>query len=146
MKNANRCSLHRWPILVIALLLLVSALPATAKSREKILTETLRTYAATIRWGSIEQAESFVDPAYRATHPLTAIELERFKQVRITYYNDTAPVPVNDYEVRQSVEIGLVNIHTQEARSIIDRQVWKYDKKAKVWLLSSGLPDITQKN
>lgn len=146
MKNANRCSLHRWPIAVIALLLLVSALPATAKSREKILTETLRTYAATIRWGSIEQAESFVDPAYRATHPLTAIELERFKQVRITYYNDTAPVPVNDYEVRQSVEIGLVNIHTQEARSIIDRQVWKYDKKAKVWLLSSGLPDITQKN
>lgn len=143
---ANRCSRHRQSIALIALLLLLSALPALAKSREKILTDTLRTYAATIRWGSIEQAESFVDPAYRAAHPLTATELERFKQVRITYYNDTAPVPVNDFEVRQSVEIGLVNVHTQEARSIIDRQVWKYDKKGKVWLLSSGLPDITRKD
>lgn len=129
---------------LVALLLVAVVQPALAKSREKILTETLRTYAATIRWGSIEQAESFVDPAYRAAHPLTQLELDRYKQVRFTNYNDTAPVPVNDNEVRQTVEIGIVNIHTQEARSIIDRQVWKYDKKAKVWLLSSGLPDITQ--
>lgn len=146
MMNAVRRSRHRWPIALIGFLLLASTLPAVAKSREKQLTETLRTYAATIRWGSIEQAESFVDPAYRAAHPLTNIELARFKQVRITYYNDTAPVPVSDFEVRQTVEIGLVNIHTQEARSIVDRQVWKYDKKGKVWLLSSGLPDITHRN
>lgn len=131
-------------LVLVALLLVAAVQPALAKSREKILTETLRTYAATIRWGSIEQAESFVDPAYRAEHPLTQLELDRYKQVRFTNYNDTAPVPVNDNEVRQTVEIGIVNIHTQEARSIIDRQVWKYDKKAKVWLLSSGLPDITR--
>ncbi len=138
----GRCS----PVFLIALVLLLASAPALAKSREKILTETLRTYAATIRWGSIEQAETFVDPEYRAAHPLTQLELDRYKQVRFTNYNDTAPVPVNDNEVRQTVEIGIVNIHTQEARSIIDRQVWKYDKKAKVWLLSSGLPDITQHN
>lgn len=131
---------------LIGLTLIALALPALAKSREKILTETLRTYAATIRWGSIEQAETFVDPVYRAEHPLSQLELDRFKQVRITNYNDTAPVPINDNEVHQTVEIGLVNVHTQEARSIIDRQVWKYDKKGKIWLLSSGLPDITQKN
>lgn len=140
--RASRCS----PVFLIALALLLASAPALAKSREKILTETLRTYAATIRWGSIEQAESFIDPAYRAAHPLTQLELDRYKQIRFTNYNDTAPVPVNDNEVRQTVEIGIVNIHTQEARSIIDRQVWKYDKKAKVWLLSSGLPDITQHN
>ena len=136
---------RRLSTLVLVVLLLVAAVqPALAKSREKILTETLRTYAATIRWGSIEQAESFVDPAYRAEHPLTQLELDRYKQVRFTNYNDTAPVPVNDNEVRQTVEIGIVNIHTQEARSIIDRQVWKYDKKDKVWLLSSGVLDITR--
>jgi hypothetical protein len=121
-------------------------LPVMAKSREKILTETLRTYAATIRWGSIEQAETFVDPEYRAAHPLTQLELDRYKQVRFTNYNDTAPVPVNDDEVRQTVEIGIVNVHTQEARSIVDRQTWKYERKAKVWLLTSGLPDITHKD
>lgn len=131
---------------LLGLVLIALALPVMAKSREKILTETLRTYAATIRWGSIEQAETFMDPAYRAAHPLTDLELDRFKQVRITNYNDTAPVPVNDNEVRQTVEIGIVNLHTQEARSVVDRQVWKYDKEGKVWLLTSGLPDITHKN
>lgn len=133
-------------IFLLALGTLLLAAPVLAKSREKILTETLRTYAAAIRWGSIEQAESFVDPEYRAAHPLTQLELDRYKQIRITNYEDTAPVPVNDDEIRQTVEIGIVNIHTQEARSIIDRQVWKYDKKAKVWLLASGLPDITHKD
>jgi hypothetical protein len=133
-------------IALIGLTLLLVALPVMAKSREKILTETLRTYAATIRWGSIEQAETFVDPEYRAAHPLTQLELDRYKQVRFTNYNDTAPVPVNDDEVRQTVEIGIVNVHTQEARSIVDRQTWKYERKAKVWLLTSGLPDITHKD
>jgi len=144
--NARPCS-RRWLAIALSTLaLLLAAMPVMAKSREKILTETLRTYAATIRWGTIEQAESFVDPAYRAAHPLSQLELDRYKQVRFTNYNDSAPVPVNDDEVNQTVEIGVVNVHTQEARSFIDRQVWKYDRKAKLWLLSSGLPDITRKD
>lgn len=143
--NARPCSRRWMAIALSALVLLLAAMPVLAKSREKILTETLRTYAATIRWGTIEQAESFVDPVYRAAHPLTQLDLDRYKQVRFTNYNDSAPVPVNDDEVNQTVEIGIVNVHTQEARSFIDRQVWKYDRKAKVWLLSSGLPDITRK-
>ncbi len=143
--NAHRFSNRCLSIGLSGLVLLTLAFPVLAKSREKILTETLRTYAATIRWGSIEQAESFVDPAYRAAHPLSQLELDRYKQVRITNYNDTAPVPVNEDEVNQTVEIGIVNVHTQEARDIVDRQVWKYDRKNKVWLLSSGLPDITRK-
>lgn len=144
--NAGRFSHRCFSIALTGLVLLALALPAVAKSREKILTETLRTYAATIRWGSIEQAESFIDPAYRAAHPMTQLDLDRYKQVRITNYNDTAPVPINDDEVSQTVEIGIVNLHTQEARSIVDRQVWKYDRKNKAWLLSSGLPDITRKD
>ena len=145
MSTRPRSSRHL-AMIVIAMVALLTALPVLAKSREKILTETLRTYAATIRWGSIEQAESFVDPVYRAAHPLTQLDLDRYKQVRFTNYNDTAPIPVSDNEIMQTVEIGIVNVNTQEARSFIDRQVWKYDRKAKLWLLSSGLPDITRKD
>lgn len=144
--NSKRRFARSVSIGLLVLALLAAALPVLAKSRDKQLTETLRTYAATIRWGSIEQAESFVAPEYRAAHPLTSLELQRFKHVRITDYLDTAPVPVSDDEVRQTVEIGLVNVNTQEARTIIDRQIWIYDKKNKVWLLNSGLPDITQRN
>ncbi len=133
-------------MLLLALLALGAAGAVSAKSREKILDETLRTYAATIRWGSIEQAESFVDPKYRAEHPLTALDLARYKQVRFTAYNDRAAIPVSKFEVRQTVEIGLVNVNTQESRTILDQQVWTWDKEAKAWLLSSGLPDITRRD
>lgn len=143
--NVRPCS-FRGLIAVIGLILLMVALPVVAKSRDKILTETLRTYAATIRWGTIEQAETFLDPEYRTAHPLSKLDLDRYKQIRITNYEDSAAVPVNDDEVNQTVEIGIVNIHTQEARTFIDRQVWKYDRKNKLWLLSSGLPDITHKD
>lgn len=144
--NPKRWSARCLSITLFGLALLAASLPALAKSRDKALTETLMAYAATIRWGSFEQAESFVSPEYREAHPLTSLELERFKQVRVTEYTDTAPMPVNDFEVRQTVEIGLVNVNTQESRTIIDRQIWIYDKKNKLWLLHSGLPDITQRN
>jgi hypothetical protein len=144
--NAARLSRYCASIGLIVFALALSASPALAKSREKILEETLRTYAATIRWGTIEQAESFVDPKYRETHPLTQLELDRYKQIRFTAYNDRTAIPVNDNEVRQTVEIGIVNVNTQEARNIIDQQVWKYEPKSKVWLLASGLPDITRRD
>ena len=139
-------ALRRNLVALIAFFVLATAGPALAKSREKLLTETLRTYAATIRWGTIEQAESFVDPAYRAEHPLTDLELARYRQVRFTAYNDRAPVAIDDFEVHQTVEIGLINVNTQEARSVIDRQVWKFDRTAKAWTLHSGLPDITRRD
>ena len=44
----------------------------------------------------------------------------------------------------QNVEIGLVNINTQAARSVVDHQIWKYDEKQKHWWLMTGLPDITR--
>ena len=144
--NPKRWSAHAVSITLLSLALLAASFPALAKSREKALTETLLAYAATIRWGSFEQAESFVSPEYREEHPLTPLELERFKQVRITEYTDTAPMPVNEDEVRHTVEIGLVNVNTQESRTIVDRQVWIYDKESKLWLLHSGLPDITQRS
>ena len=144
--NSKRWSTRSVPVCLFALVLLAASFPALSKSRDKQLTETLRTYAATIRWGSMEQAESFVSPEYRLAHPLTSLELQRFKHVRVTDYVDTTPVPVSDDEVRQTVEIGLVNVNTQEARTIIDRQIWIYDKENKVWLLNSGLPDITKRN
>lgn len=143
---SNRWNARPLGFVVLALCLLAAAPAALAKSREKALTETLLAYAATIRWGSFEQAESFVAPEYRAAHPLTSLELERYKQVQITQYTDTAPVPISEDEVHQTVEIGLVNVNTQDARTIVDRQVWIYNKEGKVWLLNSGLPDITHRN
>jgi hypothetical protein len=116
------------------------------KTKETVLDETLKTYAATIRWGDITQALAFVDPEYRKAHPLSDLDLARYKQVQVTAYDDQPAVPVSETEVRQTVEIGLVNVNTQTARSIVDHQVWRYDEAAKKWWLTTGLPDITRHN
>jgi hypothetical protein len=114
------------------------------QSKETILEDTLKNYAATIRWGDIVQALAFVDPTYRQAHPMSDLDLQRYRQVQVSAYNDQPAAPLNENEVAQTVEIGLVNINTQQARSIIDHQVWRYDEKQKRWWLMTGLPDITR--
>jgi len=133
-------------MLVIATALIAACAMDKVKNKETVLEETLRTYAATVRWGDLTQAEVFVDPKYREAHPLTELDLARFKQVQVTSYNDQPAAPLSETEVQQVVEIGLVNVNTQSARSIVDRQVWRYDEKEKRWWLTTGLPDITRKN
>lgn len=115
------------------------------RSKENILTETLRSYAASIRWGEFDQAIGFIDPKILAEHPLTSLEIERLKQVRVSGYDEMPVVPVGEDEVQQTVKIDLLNVNTQVARSIIDRQTWKYDATAKRWWLVSGLPDISRR-
>jgi hypothetical protein len=107
---------------------------AVSKSDEKLLEEALETYAAVIRWGNFDEAAAFVDPETLKTHPISTLDLQRYHQVQVTVYTEQ---PI------RHVEIGLVNINTQAARAIIDKQLWRFDAKAKRWWLVSGLPDIT---
>jgi hypothetical protein len=116
------------------------------QSKETILEDTLKMYAATMRWGDMTQGLGFVDPKYLQAHPMTELDLSRYKQVRVTAYDDQPAAPVSETEVRQTVEIGLVNINTQAARSVVDNQIWRYDEVQKRWWLTTGLPDITRHN
>lgn len=138
--------MRQFPILlpIAATALLAACAAERMRSKETVLDETLRTYAATIRWGDIAQAQAFIEPKQLAEHPPSSLDLERFRQVRVTGYTEQQTTPVGDGEVRQVVEIGLVNVNTQAARSVVVHQTWRYDEAAKRWWLTSGLPDITQ--
>jgi len=130
-------------IFVVLVLALVTG--CAAQIRSDSLTTTLSAYASVLRWGDFASAAQFIDPATLRAHPLTNLDMARYQQVRVTDYNDdTGPVPVSDTEVRQMVRIGLVNVHTQSERTIVDRQTWHYDAATKHWWLTSGLPDITR--
>lgn len=131
---------------IIALALLAGCANQEIRSKQTILNETLRAYAAAIRWGEYEQAVGFIDPKIQAEHPVSSLELERLKQVRVSNYDESQPVAVSPDEVRQVVRLDLLHVNTQVARSIVDRRVWKYDKAGKHWWLVSGLPDITQRD
>ncbi|MGA9332757.1 MAG: hypothetical protein WBV39_00580 [Rudaea sp.] len=133
-------------ILVLFVLSLCAGCATISRQSEsRELDTTLVAYANALRWGGWEQALAFVAADTRKRHPLTALDMERFKQVRVASYNEQPAVPVGPHEVRQVVQIGLININTQTERTIVDNQLWRYDEKDKHWHLVSGLPDITQR-
>lgn len=112
--------------------------------RNQALISTLNAYANTLRWGDMQSGLQFVDPKLRAAHPPSALDLARYQQVRVTEYDEgSGPVPDGENQVRQVVQISLVNLNTQAERTVIDRQSWRYDPVKKHWWLTSGLPDIT---
>lgn len=134
----------RLAALLMSLSLLLAGC-AAPNSKGDLLTATLESYAATIRWGNVEDAAAFVDPDVLKEHPLTELDLQRYRQVRISGYNAQPARPLGDNEVGQTVELVLTNNNTQSVRSVVDRQRWRYDDKKKRWWLTSGLPDITQR-
>jgi hypothetical protein len=102
-------------------------------------------YANAVRWDGFEVAEMFVDPKVREAHPITDLDREHFKQVQVNDYDDgNGPVPAGENEVRQTVRIGLTNLHTQAVRTIVDHQVWKYDAEKNKWWLETGIPNLNQ--
>ncbi|KRE96646.1 hypothetical protein ASG87_16450 [Frateuria sp. Soil773] len=135
--------MRRLPLL-LTLLAAVLLGGCASDQRNQALIHTLNAYANTLRWGDFSTALQFVDPKERAAHPPSALDMERYKQLKVSDYNDDAgPQPSGENEVRQVVQINLVNLHTQSERSVIDRQVWRYDPEKNRWWLMSGLPDIT---
>jgi hypothetical protein len=130
---------------ILAVLSVLLLAGCATKTRSDALTSTLNAYGSTLRWGDFQSATQFIEPAQRAAHPLSSLDLARYRQVRVSEYdNGAGPVPTGDFDVQQTVLINLVNIHTQSERSIVDHQTWHYDEKTKHWWLTSGLPDITQ--
>lgn len=129
-------------VVVLGVMLLAGC---ATKTRSDTLITTLNAYGSTVRWGEFQSAVQFIDPAVRAAHPLTPLQLARYQQVRVSEYDDGAgPVPTDDLQVQQTVVIKLINIHTQSERSVVDHQTWRYDEDSKHWWLTSGLPNITQ--
>ncbi|MFC5742651.1 hypothetical protein [Dyella tabacisoli] len=132
--------------ILTALLLLCTTLLAgcATAQRSESLTSTLGAYASTVRWGDFQNALQFVDPEVRKKHPPSALDMARYEQLRVTGYDDgKGPVPGAENEARQIVQISLVNLNTQAERTVIDKQLWRYDPEKKCWWLMSGLPNIT---
>ncbi len=130
-------------LLALASLLLLAG---CATNRADTLDTTLRAYASAVRWGDFQSATLFIEPANRAGHSSSALDLARYKQVQVSGYDaGGGPVHDGDNQVRQIVHIDLIDLSSQSGRSIVDRQTWRYDETSKRWWLTSGLPDITQR-
>jgi hypothetical protein len=140
----NRLPRVSWPALLA--LFLVALLAGCGSAERKVGNQrdiTLRGYSSAIRWNEFETAWGYVEPAYRDAHPLTDLEIERFKQVEVTGYDVRNSEDSPDGGVDQVVEIRLISKATQVERVLTDHQHWTFDPVAKRWWLTTGLPDIS---
>ena len=84
----------------LAMLAVVALAGCAAQTRSDSLTTTLKAYASTLRWGDFASAMQFVDPEARTAHPVSALDMARYQQVRVTGYDDgQGPLPSGENEV-----------------------------------------------
>lgn len=131
---------------LILFAVLLAACGSSQKSETELLEATLMGYAKAMRWGEIDQAIGYIDPEVLKANPIPALELERLRQVQIAGYREQPPVMTDETHATQVVQIELINRHTQQVRSVVDRQQWRLDREQKRWWLTSGLPKIAQDN
>lgn len=130
---------------IIGLLAILLGACAGVGSQQNALTETMFHYAAAVRWGEVEQIMAFHDPKVLADRPPEPLELDRWRQLRVTGYRSRGLEPQPDGSVIQFVQIEFVNRHTQTSSAMVDREQWRYDDEAKRWWLASGLPDLDRR-
>ena len=106
-------------LLLILCLLLVAC--ATGKSDSTKLDRTLYMYASAVRWNNFQEAADFIDPALRPRLAPSELQLQRYAQIQVTGYAVQGKEMVSADELRQNVELRLVNRHTQVERSVVDR-------------------------
>jgi hypothetical protein len=131
---------------VISCLLVLLAACSGVGTQKNALEETMFHYAAAVRWGEVEQVLAFHDPKVLAENAPESLELERWRQLRVTGYRSRGREPQADGSVMQFAEIEFVNRHTQTSSALLDRELWRYDEEAKRWWLVSGLPDLERRN
>jgi hypothetical protein len=101
---------------------------------------TLYAYSSAIRWGDFETAQTFIEPDKRDKLRPSSIDQQRYAQVQVVGYDVRGLDQPTEDEIHQTVEIRLVNRHTQVERSVLDRQEWHWDAEEKRWWLTTGLP------
>lgn len=131
-------------ILVIIVCTLLAACGGRM-SKKQSLDHTLYQYAKVIRWADFNTAMTFFSPNMDAANKPSSTDIERLKQFAVSSYVASPILPgKTENQINQDVQIKLYNIHTKREKVIVDQQIWEYDDDNKIWLLISGLPQITK--
>lgn len=129
-------------VVLIGLMAVLAPADAQGRLQRGKLQEVQDAYAAAVRWGDFENAWQAVDPAYRAEHPMSELEFERYQQVQISGYRDLSRSAGPEGTVERQVELRVINKHTMAERTMRYRERWRWDPGAKRWWLVVGLPDL----
>ncbi|MCD7099894.1 hypothetical protein [Stenotrophomonas sp. MMGLT7] len=131
-------------VAVLWLLLAAASADAYSRSQNRKLDEIQQAYANAIRWSEFDRAWEFVDPQYRGEHPLTDLQLERYRQLQVSSYRERSRGVLPDGTVTREIEVGAINRNTQAERTIRYSEGWRWDEAGKRWWQTLGLPDFWQ--
>jgi hypothetical protein len=124
------------PILLIALVLHGCTSFGDDK-KATTLDSTLFAYQTAMRWG---QWEALFNYRNVKAPPPPALP---FNNIRVTAYEiRQPPVPVQEDQVLQVVEIQYVLTDEQRVHTALDKQDWRYDADARLWSLYSPFPEL----
>ncbi|GAB3344980.1 hypothetical protein [Lysobacter tyrosinilyticus] len=128
-------------IALLCLLALTSCASAAGKSNK--LDQAQYAWSGAIRWGDFEGAMNLIDPKVREKLDMTSLQLERYKQVQISFYRDIGTsTDIKAGKSVRDIEIGVINRHTMAERTVRYREIWRWDAEAKTWWITSELPDL----
>ncbi|MEE4639581.1 MAG: hypothetical protein V2J42_12665 [Wenzhouxiangella sp.] len=139
MLSAARCS-----GLALAALLFLTACAGSSLNNER--SDTLLAWENLVRWSEYDALIDFIHPEYLAANPVTALDIDRLYQFRVTEYRARQVLTEPDgLGLERTVRIRLYHVHSARERVLDHREVWRYDEELKGWLLHSGLPDPRQR-
>ena len=129
---------------LIACVLLMTACAGGSAERDRA--EIMDSWESLIRWSEYDALVDFIHPDYLANHPVSALEVDRLRQFRVTEYRVRRVMAEPDgLALERTVMIRLYHIHSARERIIDHREVWRYDEALETWLMHSGLPDPRQR-
>lgn len=135
-------NIPKLPACLLPILLILNLSGCTAfdqKRQANDLEATLYRYESTLRWHSIADAYAYRPPEAVGKNGMP----DGLEQVRVVSYEiKLPPAMLNDVTASQTVEIGYYHQDTQRVKTLLDRQLWKYDKQAGGWRLASEIPQF----
>jgi hypothetical protein len=126
-------------LIIISLVSLLTACQTLGeRKRAQSLQDTLRSYEASIRWTSGQQAARFQAPDSASNKALPEV-----KNIKVTSYEVVqGPSMLGENRAVQVAIIQYVFQDSQVVKEIADQQVWLYDEEDEKWYLSSQVPEF----
>ena len=126
---------------LLSLLLLTGC--GAMSDRDRLRTETIQRYEATVRWNQFDAMVDFMHPEWLEENPVSSLDIDRLHQFRVSQYSVRQVMSVPESGVDRLVQLRIYNKHTARERVVDYVEAWRWDEERERWMLHSGLPDVT---
>lgn len=139
MKNLHINS-RRGFMSALAVVALSGCAAIESKQRSQILTERVRSYTKSVRWGDFDIAQRFIKPREGEAE---FADTEHLRGLRVTHYDYSIHAPDPDaVEAQMTATFDYQPIGTATIRRVKQTALWWYSGEHETWYLDGSLPDF----